>query len=352
MKFIPKPKISIPVVLAICLLIGGYQTRKASSGAYCVNCHEIRPSHDQWAQSAHRNMPCTECHGTLLSSGWHSLWENSKRAFSHVRWSRDERIGLNEEQVVRMMFRCQQCHRQQYADWSSSGHSLGYGDVFLNPVHNKVEQINEDCLRCHGMFFEGNVADLVTPLETKGPWRLLRTDLARRPVIPCLTCHKIHTRGVPADSPDYSAPAQIASKRVPQERPVGFYDRREKMFVDLERLPMPSIHMGRKKIDVAADPHMKICYQCHAPAATHEAGTSDDRTLRGVHAGLSCAVCHATHSLDAREACANCHPQLSNCNLDVTKMETTYASAASRHNLHFVGCTDCHVKGVPKKKGI
>jgi hypothetical protein len=122
------------------------------------------------------------------------------------------------------------------------------------------------------------------------------------------------------------------------------------MFVDLEWLPMPAMFKDGKKIEVAPDPHMKICYQCHAPAAAHEAGSSDDRTLRGVHAGLSCSVCHATHSLDTRHSCANCHPQLSNCNLDVARMDTSYSAAASRHNIHFVGCADCHLKGVPRKK--
>jgi hypothetical protein len=30
-------------------------------------------------------------------------------------------------------------------------------------------------------------------------------------------------------------------------------------------------------------------------------------------------------------------------------MDTTFQSAASRHNIHFVKCADCHVAGVPAR---
>ena len=31
----------------------------------------------------------------------------------------------------------------------------------------------DDCLRCHSMHFEGSIRDLVTPVDTHGPWRLV-----------------------------------------------------------------------------------------------------------------------------------------------------------------------------------
>jgi len=40
---------------------------------------------------------------------------------------------------------------------------------------------------------------------------------------------------------------------------------------------------------------------------------------------------------------------MSNCGLDVEKMDATFASSASKHNVHWVKCVDCHTKGVPKK---
>jgi len=51
-----------------------------------------------------------------------------------------------------------------------------------------------------------------------------------------------------------------------------------------------------------------------------------------------------------RASCAGCHPRLSNCGLDVEKMDTTFFSPRSKHNVHFVKCVDCHAKGVPKRR--
>jgi choline dehydrogenase-like flavoprotein len=61
---------------------------------------------------------------------------------------------------------------------------------------------------------------------------------------------------------------------------------------------------------------------------------------------------HEKHGRKMRASCANCHPQLSNCGLDVETMDTTFRSTKSPHNIHFVKCADCHRKGVPRKRVI
>jgi len=38
---------------------------------------------------------------------------------------------------------------------------------------------------------------------------------------------------------------------------------------------------------------------------------------------------------------------MSHCGIDVEKMDTTFATKASRHNIHWVRCADCHEHGVP-----
>ena len=50
------------------------------------------------------------------------------------------------------------------------------------------------------------------------------------------------------------------------------------------------------------------------------------------------------------QSCADCHPRLSNCGLDVEKMDTTFLDPKNGHNVHTVRCLDCHPKGEPKKK--
>ncbi len=301
-------------------------------------------------QSAHRNAKCDTCHGTAVSNGLHSLWENSRRAARHFSEERHDNIRLSGDQVVEMQARCKACHEREYAAWFSSGHSMRYADFLLNEEHNRTEQINADCLRCHGMFFEGRIEDLVQPISTKGPWKMVSTERAEQPAIPCLVCHEIHKTGEPAARPDYAKPKMAASKRPGKPFPVSFYDRNEARHFEAAVLPQPRSLPGSQDLVVSADLGQRVCVQCHANVANQTAGVGDDRTPRGVHEGLSCSSCHAAHSMDARASCRHCHPKMSNCGLDVEKMNTTYLDPESAQNIHFVACTDCHQAGVPEKK--
>ncbi len=337
--------------LAAVIIVGWTSFQHYSStGQTCFSCHEIRPAHEMWSSSSHRDVGCESCHGSALSNGLHSLWQNSRRLVSHFSESRHDDIRLNEPQVVEMVDRCRSCHEREYAGWLSSGHSMTYSAVFLNQEHNQTEQVNDDCLRCHGMFFEGTVRDIVSPISTTGPWKLLRQDLANRPAIPCLACHEIHAHGTPAARPDYSNPKAIAKGRVLSPPKAALYDRREKTHWPAELLPEDKVWDGDRQVDASTDDSQKLCFQCHATNAMRVAGSSDDRTPRGVHEGLSCSTCHESHSMDVRRSCGDCHPSLSNCGLDVQKMDTTFRSADSKHNIHFVACADCHTKGIPTPK--
>ena len=227
--------------------------------------------------------------------------------------------------------------------------SATYAEIFLDKKHNRQQLLMDDCLRCHGMHFEGGIRELVTPVDTRGPWRLWRPELASRPAIPCLTCHQMHREG-----PTLMRPAVKAVNASPAEeinRPsLALFDRRELMPVSVSRLPLPKMHDGVRAVKISPDPRQALCYQCHAPLSTFEVGSGDDRTPIGVHAGLSCFACHLKHGQKTRTSCASCHPQLSNCGLDVETMDTTFRSTKSPHNVHFVKCTDCHTKGVPRKR--
>jgi hypothetical protein len=115
-------------------------------------------------------------------------------------------------------------------------------------------------------------------------------------------------------------------------------------------------------VTVSQDPRQALCFQCHAPREPEtgsvaaasawgpQVGSGDDRTPMGVHEGISCISCHEGHNQNARASCKNCHPKMSNCGLDVEKMDTTYAISASAHNIHWVKCADCHQHGIPKVK--
>lgn len=325
--------------------------RTGPPGRTCGSCHEIESAREVWAESPHRDIACRECHGTAFSAGLHSVTEKARMVFAHVGRSPADGVRLQARHVIEVMERCRACHAREYADWTSGGHSPTYADIFLDEKHNRAEQLSESCLRCHGMFLEGTIGDVVTPLDTRGPWRLVQRTLADRPAIPCLACHHVHLEGLPAARPDYADPATIAARRESRVAKVAFYDRYERVYFEASELPAPLVYLAGARVPVAPDARQRVCVQCHAPNAFHQAGSSDDRTPRGVHAGLSCAACHAPHSNDARGSCANCHPQLSNCGRDVATMETTYADAKSRNNIHFVACADCHDRQFLRKVG-
>ncbi len=345
-KLLKTALLAIPIFIGVCLLsFGTFYSywNTASADKTCASCHEIQKSVHSQSMSTHRDLKCKECHGTALSNGFHSLEEKGMMVVNHVLKIKTEDIHMNEEQVLGVMDNCKRCHTSEFAKWTSGGHSADYKAIFTNKKHNSTEQMNFDCLRCHGMFNNGTVEELVEPLNRKGPWHLKDDkEMAARPTIPCLACHQVHQDGLTKKNPDYSNPKSIFYHKDSSKSNLTFYDRHEKMNFSVSDLPKLTLWEGKRAVKVSDDLLMRNCVQCHAPNATHQAGTSDDRTPRGVHKGLSCMACHDTHSNDARNSCIKCHPAISNCKLDVIKMNTTYADAKSPNNIHFVSCTDCH----------
>jgi hypothetical protein len=330
--------ISILVILQTAFIIWN----TADPSKTCASCHEINESYEQWASSAHREFDCQTCHGTALSAGMHSLTEKVRMIQQHISGNPVAEIRLKEKEVDKMLDLCVKCHPNENANWMSGGHSMRYADVFLNKEQNRKEPANEQCLKCHGMFFEGSVSSLVAPLDTTGPWKIIPTHHKSRPAIPCLACHSIHTPGQPAVNPDYAHPDQKAYKQYPSYPKAGFYDTYEKRFFRADQLPRLQAWQKENSVLVSEDPLSRICSQCHAPDASHQTASGDDRTPMGVHEGLSCLVCHEPHTNDAMKSCDRCHPAFSNCGLDVEKMNTTYANPKSPYNIHTVSCNDCH----------
>lgn len=299
----------------------------------CASCHEMTGVHSDWSASSHASVHCRLCHGGALTLDLHAVRSHVQRVVRHFAKEAEPVIRLKPEHVLAVHASCASCHPQAFADWQSSKHATTYARIFLDRAHNAVEPPANDCFRCHGMFFPGDIANLVAPVKDERGWALTRTETAVQPAIPCLTCHQVHA---PA------ATTQIAS----------FYDRREATHVSAQLLPVPHVHRGDTPIRVSRDPRQRICQQCHAPNAAHALGTSDDRTPAGVHEGLSCRDCHWSHTNSAKASCAACHPADSHCGLDVEKMDTTFRSPESRHNIHTVSCADCHPNGVPERRVI
>ncbi len=294
----------------------------------CASCHEMTGVHSDWSASTHRSVHCRSCHGGALTLDVHAIESHLNRVVRHFTGGADQPVRLKPEHVLAVHDSCRTCHPQAFADWQQSRHATTYARLFLDPAHNRTEPPANDCLRCHGMFFGGDITKLVTRPDPAGDWTLVSPATGVQPAIPCLACHQVHApTGV----------TQIAS----------FYSRRETLRFSANLLPVATIQRDGKAIRVSRDPRQRVCQQCHAPNAAHELGSSDDRTPAGVHEGLSCRDCHWSHTNSAQASCSACHPADSHCGLDVEKMDTSFRSPDSRHNIHRVACTDCHAAGIP-----
>ena len=322
---------------------------ETGNGRRCTGCHEMQSQYDRWADSSHRGIACAKCHGSALTTDVSFHRNNAERAYSHLRGDLPERIGFPNSAAEAMTAECQGCHRQEYAGWQAGPHSATYARIFLDKKYNAGNMPMDDCLRCHGMQFEGGIGDLVTPVDRQGPWRLRDEALAAKPSMPCVTCHEMHREGRPMNKA--SEDGSVAGPSQETTRPsLALFDRRTQEYIPVAELPLPAMWDGSRAVKMSNDQRQALCYQCHAPLATAQVGSGDDRTGMGVHEGISCLACHAQHGQTTKASCATCHPKMSNCGLDVEKMDTTFVSTKSKHNVHWVKCADCHTKGVPKKK--
>lgn len=323
-----KRHLSIGLVAAgalFILIVGGYTTWNAMDPAHtCAQCHEIRATHEAWLTSAHKEIACTDCHGTALSEGLHSVQEKTRMVVSYwIKDIRNEDIRLNERQILAVADRRAGCHRSEHAGWLSGGHSATYRDIYLDEAHNRMEKPYADCFRCHGMFYDGAMKELMTLEGEPDTYLINDRQQADRAVVPCLACHQIHTET--GDVPKTSV-----------------YVRAEKSHLRTDHLSKPVMYEQSREVLTSDDPNTLLCLQCHAPNAWRQAGSEDDRTPTGVHEGLSCLACHSPHSQDTRHSCTACHPALSNCGLDVMTMNTTYLDKNSPNNIHHISCASCH----------
>jgi hypothetical protein len=316
------------VFVVLCAVGGLGYFHFANPRNTCASCHEMTGVHSDWSASSHRTIPCRDCHGGPLTLDVHALRSHLDRIVRHFTGDPFQPVRLLAKHVPAVHESCRQCHPQAFADWQAGRHSAAYPRFFLDPRQNHTEPPTNDCLRCHGMFFQGDISDLVT--STNGLRSLSDPAKAVQPAIPCLACHQIHAT---------AATTQIAS----------LYDHREKMHFSANLLPVAKIFQGERAVKVSRDPRQRLCQQCHAPNATHQFGTADDRTPAGVHEGLSCRDCHWGHDNSAKASCSACHPADSHCGIEVGNMDTTFLSLESKHNVHTVACADCHPQGIPPK---
>ena len=186
-------------ILALLAVPAGSIYYTAAGGKACIRCHEVQSAYDGWLISTHRSVQCKECHGGLFTTDAAFHLNNAKRLWLHLRGRVPERLLIQQQDISRgMNERCGNCHRQEYAAWAAGPHQATYAAIFLSPGHNTNRILSEQCLLCHGMYFERGIRDLVQPIDLKGPWRLVTASVPPgEPSIPCLACHAVHRPGDP-----------------------------------------------------------------------------------------------------------------------------------------------------------
>ena len=345
----------------ILLIFAGYSTWNSLDPAYtCAQCHEIASSHSTWTTSAHADIQCYECHGTALSKGFHSINEKVVMVTTHFSDRKDDDIRLTEAQMLELVDRCIRCHRSEHAGWLASGHAVNYREIFMDSLHNAIEKPYWDCLRCHGMYYEGTINDLMNLDGEPSSWAIKNRKQELLPAIPCLACHQMHTanpvskRYITTSEQKFHLTTDIGSSKIvsskssaiKEQRPqTSLYLRSDKIYLRSDKLTRVVMNDDGRPVNRAIDPGTLLCQQCHAPDYTHQAGSQDDKTPVGVHEGIGCTVCHQGHSLDTRQSCVLCHSEVSkNCKKDVRKMNTSYLSKTASNDIHRLTCTSCHEK--------
>src|SRR6476660_4123447 len=241
------------ILFAIFLLPGASLYYSYSGGRSCTKCHEIWQPYRDWHESSHRNVACSECHGDVmtLDAGYHL--KNLRPLAAHLRGKIPEQVRLKTDDVLNIEKRCSKCHREEYASWASGPHSATYSKIFLSKDHNQQTLLMDDCLRCHSMHFQGGVRDLVTPLNKQGPLRLVDSQLANQPAMPCLTCHQMHHHGDPLAPPLATKPDDFGPRQELTRPSLAIFDRREQAYVSLDSLPLPKMYEGIRLVKISPD---------------------------------------------------------------------------------------------------
>jgi hypothetical protein len=182
-----------------------------AGGDACLRCHEMSPSVQAFRLSTHRSVACENCHGGSLQAA------NVRKGIMHLSGDVPEQLRIRQSDVERLVNACRACHQQQFADWRSGPHASTYKRILLDTKHNAKTPVREDCLRCHGMLFDGSVRE--AQARAAG-------DLANAPAMPCLSCHSMHARGEPG-----------AKTRM--RASLALWDRRDMKHIGAVQLPIP-----------------------------------------------------------------------------------------------------------------
>ncbi len=302
------------------LAAASYTTwNKLDPGYTCALCHEVRPAHTLWERSAHASVTCTECHGTALES-LASAKEKLHMITTHFKEKKTfEDIHLGEQQSLAIAARCAECHQAEHAAWQAGAHSATYKDIYMDEEHNRLERPYWDCLRCHGMFYDGDIGQLMNLDGSPAEWHLKDKKQEDLPTITCLACHQVHheqEQNTPYHQLSEETRTTLAGKsKTPS---TALYMRADKRHMPASMLLEITLASADtlNPAQTVADPNTLLCMQCHAPGNTKHLHSGDDMTPTGKFEGMSCITCHDPHSNRLKTTHKNVHKKQSGISMN------------------------------------
>lgn len=309
-----KKKILYWLIVPVGLLVmaASYTTWNHLNPNYtCAMCHEIKTACAKWEQSVHADVACTDCHGTALES-FQSATEKLNMIYTHFKNKKTfEDIYLSEQQSLDIANRCAECHQAEHASWMSGAHATTYKDIFMDAEHNRMERPYWDCFRCHGMFYDGDIDQLMNLKGKPEDWHIRNATQADKPTITCLACHQMHgeqPRNIAYQDMEEGLKNQLAEKE--KYPPTALYMRTDRRHIPSSKLYKELIFDGDSLVKEVTDANTLLCMQCHAPNSARQLGTEDDKTTVGMYKDMNCISCHDPHSNQLKTNARNVHKNI------------------------------------------
>ncbi|HEX3204190.1 MAG TPA: cytochrome c3 family protein [Nitrospiraceae bacterium] len=72
--------VAVLAIIAGAFIFGGVAVPLTNHPKFCASCHNIRPSHDTWKASTHKDVTCVACHVRPGLEGWlhDKAWSGTK----------------------------------------------------------------------------------------------------------------------------------------------------------------------------------------------------------------------------------------------------------------------------------
>ena len=196
----------ILVLAAGALALGAVAVPLTNHPKFCASCHTIRPSHDSWVKSSHKEVTCVTCHVRPGVAGWihDKAWAGTKDLFIHLFGTPTEAHNLMAKVDSSVCLSCHQ-HILRTTEVAPRDLPAPVKDVGLIMSHRKhmeafgVRKQGEGCTTCHaGVVHDQPIKGypIVIPRghvsTDPRPWNPDYPEgshLRRRALADCFRCH-------------------------------------------------------------------------------------------------------------------------------------------------------------------